>query len=95
MLSGSEDSTAKLWDLRATNKVLFTYNEHKGPVLRALFNPEDCMFASCSTDKTVKYYSCDKRKGSYGTASSTEQVSMPITSIDFSPDGSLVCAAGN
>lgn len=53
------------------------------------------MFASCSSDKTVKYYSCDKRKGSYGNASSTEQVSMPITAIDFSPDGSLVCAAGN
>jgi len=33
--------------------------------------------------------------GSYGNINSTEQVSMPITAIDFSPDGSLVCAAGN
>jgi WD40 repeat protein len=53
------------------------------------------MFASCSADRTVKYFSCDKMIGSYGFVSSTDLVSMPITAIDFNLDGSLLCTAGN
>jgi WD40 repeat protein len=53
------------------------------------------MFASCSADRTVKYFSCDKKKGAYVYVSSTELVSMPITAIDFNLDGTLLCTAGN
>jgi WD40 repeat protein len=95
LLSSSEDCTTKFWDLRATEKVLSTYAEHSGPVLKAMFNPEDCLFASCSTDRTVKYFNCDEGKGTYAYVSSTEPVSAPITAIDFSLDGALVCSAGN
>lgn len=81
--------------MRNSYKALYNYIEHRGPVNRAVFNPEDCMFASGSSDKTVKYFSCDMRKGSYIQMSSTDAVSMPITALDFSPDASLVCIAGN
>ena len=53
------------------------------------------MFASCSADRTVKYFSCDKKKGTFSCVSTTEPVSMPITAIDFSNDGTLLCTAGN
>lgn len=95
LLSGSEDCTTKLWDLRSTQKVLCTYAEHTAPIIKSMFNPEDCMFASCSADRTVKYFSCDKKKGAYLYVSTTELVSMPITAIDFSTDGNLLCTAGN
>lgn len=39
LLSGSEDGTTKLWDLRDPMKVLCTYAEHSAPVIRAIFNP--------------------------------------------------------
>ena len=58
LLSTSEDATIKLWDLRYPEKLLATYSEHNGPVLKAKFNPEDCMFASCSVDRTSKYFRC-------------------------------------
>lgn len=41
------------------------------------------MFASCSADRTVKYFSCDKKKNAYVYISGTELVSVPITAIDF------------
>jgi WD40 repeat protein len=95
LLSGSEDGTTKFWDLRSYGKVLSTYAEHSGPIIKAIFHPDDCVFASCSSDKTVKCFSCDESKGIYHYLSSTDLVSMPITSIDFNINGSLLCLACN
>jgi hypothetical protein len=53
------------------------------------------MCASCSAARTVKYFRCDKVRGSYLYVSSSERVSMPLTAIDFNHDGSQVCSAGN
>ena len=51
------------------------------------------MFASCSIDKTSKYFRCEANH--YNYISSTELVSMPITAIDFNPEGKQLCTAGN
>lgn len=64
-------------------------------MLKAIFNPEDCMFASCSADRTAKYFSCDINKKTYTYVSSTELVSMPITAIDFNLEGTLLCTGAN
>ena len=58
LISGSEDSSVKLWDMRYPEKVVCTYSEHSAPVLKVKFNPEDCMFVSSSMDKTAKYFRC-------------------------------------
>jgi WD40 repeat protein len=73
--------------------VLSTYAEHSAPITKVIFNPEDFMFASCSVDKTAKYFTCDESKGKYQYVSSTDIVTMPITAIDFNLDGSLLCLA--
>ena len=57
------------------------------------FNPEDCMFATCSSDRTAKYFRCEDR--CFGVASSTDLVSTPITSIAFSEDGKVLFTAAN
>ena len=82
LLSGSEDCTARLWDLRNGEKPIYIANEHSAPILKVKFNPEDCMFATCSADRTAKYFRCEDR--CFGFASSTDLVSTAITSIAFS-----------
>ena len=62
-------------------------------MLKVKFNPEDCMFATCSADKTAKYFRCEDK--CFGFASSTDLVSMPITSITFSDDGRILYTAAN
>lgn len=93
LLSGSEDSTARVWDLRYSEKPLYVASEHNGPILKAKFNPEDCMFATCSMDKTAKYFRCEDK--CYGLTSSTEMVATPITAIGFSEDGKTLYTAAN
>lgn len=51
------------------------------------------MFASCSMDRTAKYFRSEYNH--YNYVSTTELVSMPITAIQFSPDGRNLCTAGN
>ena len=58
LLSGSEDCTARLWDLRSGERPIYIATEHSGPILKVKFNPEDCMFATCSADRTAKYFRC-------------------------------------
>jgi WD40 repeat protein len=47
------------------NKVINTYTDHTAPVLKAIFHPEDQMFASCSSDRTAKIFNCDISKKSF------------------------------
>ena len=51
------------------------------------------MFATCSTDKTAKYFRCQEK--CYGFASSTDMVSTPITAIAFNDDGKTLFTASN
>ena len=51
------------------------------------------MFATCSSDRTAKYFRCEDR--CFGFASSTDLVSTPITSIAFSEDGKILYTAAN
>ena len=65
LISGSEDATTKLWDMRYPEKVVCTYSEHSAPVNKVKFNPDDCMFASCSMDRTTKYFRCEHNHYDY------------------------------
>ena len=51
------------------------------------------MFATCSADKTAKYFRCQEK--CYGFASSTDMVSTPITAIAFNDDGKTLFTASN
>jgi WD40 repeat protein len=93
LLSGSEDNSARLWDLRQAEKPLYIASEHTGPILKVRFNPEDCMFATCSMDKTAKFFRCEEK--CYGFTSSTEMVATPVTAISFSDDGKVLYTAAN
>ena len=93
LLSGAEDNTARLWDLRYADKAFYVSTEHTAPILQVKFNPEDCMFATCSQDKTAKYFQCDDKF--YGFASTTDLVAKPITTLGFSEDGKTLYTASD
>lgn len=79
LISGSEDNTVKLWDLRYPEKIIFTYVDHTGPVNVVKFNPEDVMFATGSSDKTAKYFRCEPNY--YNMISSTDMGTTPVTAV--------------
>lgn len=93
LVSGSEDGSVKLWDIRMHEKLITTYVEHTGPINCVKFNPEDIMFASAGADKTAKYFQCEP--GKYIYISSTNIHSSPINAIEFSHDGKLLYTACN
>lgn len=72
---------------------IYISNEHNGPILKVKFNHEDCMFATCSADKTAKNFRCEEK--CYGYISSTDMVATPITAIGFSLDGKTLYTAAN
>ena len=74
-------------------RTIYTSNEHNGPILKVKFNEVDCMFATCSADKTAKYFRCEDK--CYGYASSTDMIATPITSIGYSDDGKILYTAAN
>ncbi len=94
LISGAEDNTVKIWDLRYPEKIITTYSEHTAPVIKVMFNPDDMMFASCSMDKTAKYFRCEP-PNHYSYVSTTDMVSTPITAITFNDKGTLFYTASN
>jgi WD40 repeat protein len=71
--------------------LLFTFNEHKGPVLAAAFSIDDKLIASGSEDKMIYLW-----KRSTGEIVKTlEGHTYKIRYLEFSPDGKkLISAAG-
>jgi WD40 repeat protein len=56
LLSGSNDSTARLYDL-ATDKTLHVCTGHKGSIRRIAFAPDGRQFVTASYDKTCRIWS--------------------------------------
>lgn len=79
LISGSEDGTIKLWDLRYPEKIITTFTEHTAPINKVKFNPEDIMFASASADRTAKYFQCEP--GFYVYISTTDLNTSSISAI--------------
>jgi WD40 repeat protein len=52
------------------------------------------MFASCSMDKTAKYYRCES-PNHFNLVSSTDMVATPITAIAFDDKGNFLYTAAN
>jgi centriolar protein POC1 len=63
VLSGSDDKTVKLWDLRGKVRNLYlpktcvkTYWDHTGIVSGVAFHPSGTVVATCSMDRSIKLF---------------------------------------
>ncbi|KAJ4880755.1 Guanine nucleotide-binding protein subunit beta [Raphanus sativus] len=89
-ISGSCDTTARLWDTRAAGRAVQTFHGHKGDVNTVKFLPDGYRFGTGSEDGTCRLY--DIRTGHqlqvYQPQGGDEN--LPVTSIAFSASGRLL-----
>ncbi|KAL3843462.1 hypothetical protein ACJIZ3_000865 [Penstemon smallii] len=93
-VSGSCDSTARLWDTRVASRAVGTFHGHEGDVNVVKFFPDGNRFGTGSDDGACRLF--DIRTGHqlqvYSQSDGDNEVS-PITSIAFSISGRLLFAA--
>ena len=88
MLTGSNDSTVKIWDLRE-KKCVKTYSGHKERISALDFSPDGCWFASGSDDGTVRVWDITKAK----IVHEYKSHKSGIVDIKFHPDEYILATA--
>ncbi|MEO8149620.1 MAG: WD40 repeat domain-containing protein [Bacteroidia bacterium] len=88
ILTGSEDSTARLWDLMG-NKIQ-EFNGHSGGISSVAFSPDGKTILTGSGDSTARLWDL---KGN--TIQEFNGHSERITSVAFSPDGKTILTGSN
>ncbi|TMS57197.1 WD40 repeat domain-containing protein [Imbroritus primus] len=86
LLSGSQDKTARLWDV-ATGRELRSFGGHASQVLAVAFSPNGHTIATGSWDETVRLW--DARTGAL---LHTLQHGSWVTALAFAPDGRTLAA---
>ncbi|KAJ4781098.1 Guanine nucleotide-binding protein subunit beta [Rhynchospora pubera] len=92
-VSGSCDSTVRLWDLRIASRAVRTYHGHDGDVNAVRFFPDGLRFGSGSDDGTCRLF--DMRTGHqlqvYARQPDRNDDEIPtVTSVAFSISGRLM-----
>ncbi|KAM7251510.1 hypothetical protein ACFE04_023393 [Oxalis oulophora] len=93
-VSGSCDSTARLWDSRVASRAVRTFHGHEGDVNTVKFFPDGNRFGTGSDDGTCQLF--DIRTGHQIQKYYQQHVDNeipPVTSIAFSISGRLMFAA--
>ncbi len=90
ILSGSEDSTVRLWDTES-GKLLHTFSGHTSSVTAIAFSPDGQKILSGSYDNTVRLWDTESGKLLHTFSGHTEGV----YAIAFSPDGKQILSSGS
>jgi WD40 repeat protein/energy-coupling factor transporter ATP-binding protein EcfA2 len=85
LVTGSNDSTAKLWDT-ATGKELATLKGHQKSITSVALSPDGVMLATGSEDKTVRLWEVASGK----ELTTLKEHIEAISSLAFSPDGKML-----
>lgn len=94
-VSGSCDTTVRLWDLRIASRAVRTYHGHEGDINSVKFFPDGQRFGTGSDDGTCRLF--DMRTGHqlqvYNREPDRNDNELPIvTSVAFSISGRLLFA---
>lgn len=90
LVSGSEDSTVRLWCL-LTFSCLISYKGHSGPVWDVKFGPYGHYFSSCGVDKTARIWSTDQ----YQSLRLYPDHSSDVECICFHPNCNYLATGSN
>ncbi|NIM16806.1 MAG: hypothetical protein GTO45_32870, partial [Candidatus Aminicenantes bacterium] len=85
ILSGSSDSTLKLWE-RSSGKEVRTFKGHNGRVRSVCFSPEGTHILSGSSDSTVKLW----ERSSGNEVRTFKGHTDWVRSVCFSPEGKYI-----
>jgi WD40 repeat protein len=92
-LATAGDRTIRLWDAnRGSESALL--EGHRGMVTALAFSPDGHFLASCSRDKTIRFWPADAE----GPAEARQTYEWPIGGVHalaFAPNGMLAAAAGD
>ena len=95
VVSGSKDTTLKLWDVR-TGEVLQTFSDHTSEIWSVAFSPDDKTVISGSGDNTLKLW--DVGTGEVLHTFSGHAFSLfgrgSVFDVTFSPDGKRMVSQG-
>ena len=83
MLTGSEDNTARVWDLSAATPASTPLEGHRGPVTSVAFNPDGRRVVTGSEDNTARVWDLS---GATPAATPLEGHRGAVISVAFSPD---------
>jgi WD40 repeat protein len=89
LASGSDDGTARLWDL-SPNQECLALSGHPGPVTDAAFSPDGKLLASAAADRTVRLWDMAKGQVRFTLQGHTGQVNC----VRFGPDGQWLISGG-
>lgn len=85
LVSGSFDSTARIWDV-ASGQSLHTLNEHRDQIYAVAFSPDGRLAVTGSDDDTLKLW--DSATGNH--LSDLIGHSNDVASVAFTPDGTYI-----
>jgi WD40 repeat protein len=99
LLAGSADNTARLFDADPNSatygKIRVTLRGHTGWLRAASFSPDGKRILTGSDDKTARLWDVEATSANFGSQIALVEAGQPITSADFSPEGSrVVVSAG-
>ncbi|UBF29270.1 AAA-like domain-containing protein [Kovacikia minuta CCNUW1] len=86
IVSGYSDGVIKLWGINGRD--LKTFQGHRDSVMSVSFSPCGKFIASGSWDRTVKLWALNGRE------LQTFQCTTSVSSIDFSPDSTMIATTG-
>ena len=90
LATGSEDNTAKLWEV-ASGRAVRTFQGHGDAVGSVAFSPDGRQLATGSSDKTAKLWEV----ASVRAVRTVQGHSSSVRSVAFSPDGSLLATGSH
>lgn len=62
LVSGSDDFTVKIWDLRSSKVPISSLSSHQSSVNDVSFNGDGSVLISASSDRSVKYWDFNQLK---------------------------------
>ena len=60
VLSGSEDGTMQIWQIKSDSGAIFRYVGHKGPITSLDINKNNSLIATGSTDTSIRLWKPQK-----------------------------------
>lgn len=95
LITSSDDSTIKLWDIEKDFELKTTYEGHSHYVMQVAWHRESQKFVSASLDKTLSVWGLDQKDFVRRPLYSLKGHSKSVNCCAFSPSGEIIVSGGD